>query len=118
MKTTIPSTSALSFGFACAFTLSIQQALADQVWEQRYDGPAHSNDVAYAVAVDRDGNVAVTGKSLSTNGNFDFYTAKYAAADGHLLWEQGYDGPNQADDVATAVVVDTAGDVVVTGYSA
>jgi len=118
MKTALTSTSALGLSFACALALIPGITLADQIWEQRYDGPAHSNDMALAVAVDSAGNAAVTGKSLNTNGNFDFYTAKYAAADGHLLWEQRYDGPNHADDVATAVVVDTAGNVIVTGYSA
>jgi len=99
------------------------------VWEKRYNGPAGADvgsifgampgDIAYAVAVDGDGNAVVTGSSCSSRFNTDYYTARYAAADGALLWEKRYDGPwgNHAPDVAIAVLVDRKGDVLVTGYS-
>src|SRR6185295_16224187 len=49
------------------------------------------------------------------------YTAKYAAADGALLWEKRYDGPRRGDDGAggygSGLTVDSSGNVVVTGYS-
>ena len=49
------------------------------------------------MAVDGSGNVVVTG--YSDNGtNDDYYTAKYAAADGALLWEKRYNGPANGDD--------------------
>ncbi len=87
------------------------------LWEKRYNGPANSDNLAAAVAVDASGNVVVTG--LSGNYlNADYYTAKYAAADGALLWERRYDGPANSYDSATAVVVDGSGNVVVTGFSA
>jgi len=50
-------------------------------------------------------------------GTADYYTAKYAAADGALLWEQRYNGPANNDDLAQAVAVDAKGNAVVTGYS-
>jgi hypothetical protein len=96
------------------------------LWEKRYNGPANYEDGANAVAVDGRGNVVVTGYSYNTNlsalnpNRFkaDYYTAKYAAADGTLLWEQRYNGPpNSYYSFATAVVVDSNGNVVVTGYS-
>ncbi len=88
------------------------------LWEKTYNGPSQYNtDEAKAVAVDGDGNVIVTGRS--TSGSYDdYYTAKYAAADGALLWEQRYDGPAHRHDVPAALAVDGAGNVVVTGYSA
>jgi hypothetical protein len=58
----------------------------------------------------------VTGSSYNGT-NADYYTAKYAAADGALLWEQRYNGPSNRTDEATAVVVDGSGNVVVAGYS-
>jgi uncharacterized delta-60 repeat protein len=88
------------------------------LWEKRYNGPGVSFnfDEAVAVAVDGNGNVAVTG--WSHNGtNYDYYTAKYAAADGALLWEQRYDGPANGNDSANAMAVDASGNVVVTGTS-
>jgi len=61
--------------------------------------------------------VIVTGFSFNTNGNTDYYTARYAAADGMLLWEQRHNGPANGNDGAAAVSVDASGNVVVTGYS-
>src|SRR5688572_12674944 len=70
------------------------------LWQQRYNGPANSDDVLTAAAVDRLGNIAVVG--YSDNGDDrDYFTAKYAP-DGRLLWAQRYDGPMHADDEPTA----------------
>jgi len=87
------------------------------LWEKRYNGPANHMDQAQAVAVDGSGNVVVTGTSLSITNGWDYYTAKYAAADGALLWEKRYNGPGDDNDQAVAVAVDGSGNVVVTGYS-
>jgi len=93
------------------------------LWEKRYHGPANRNDFAVAVAVDGNSNVIVTGTSATSGSNSngfinDYYTAKYAAADGALLWEKRYNGPANRDDFPTAMSVDADGNVVVTGYSA
>src|SRR5262249_35837162 len=86
------------------------------IWERRYNGPANSDDSANAVAVDASGNVVVTGYSYNATNN-DYYTAKYAGADGALLWERRYNGPANGYDQANAVALDGRGNVVVTGYS-
>lgn len=87
------------------------------LWERRYNGPADSVDSAVALALDASGNVVVTGHSRGTNGLLDYYTAKYAVADGALLWEHRYNGPANLEDSAQAVAVDGSGNVVVSGYS-
>jgi hypothetical protein len=92
------------------------------LWEKRYNGPANSEDFAQAVAVDGSGNVLVTGTSGFSDGFgglcfADFYTAKYAAANGALLWEKSYNSPANSEDVAAALAVDSGGNVVVTGQS-
>jgi uncharacterized delta-60 repeat protein len=87
------------------------------LWEKRYNGPGNNSDYANAAAVDGSGNVLVTGASIGSAGGFDFYTAKYAAANGALLWERRYNGPANNDDEARALAVDNSGNVVVTGYS-
>ena len=98
------------------YTAKYAAASGALLWEQRYNGPANTNDSASAVAVDGNGNVIVTG--ASDNGtNSDFYTAKYAAASGALLWEQRYNGPANSDDEPRAVAVDGGGNVIVTGSS-
>jgi hypothetical protein len=90
------------------------------VWERRYNGPANGNDEAQAVAVDENGDVIVMGTSRGTEGSDDFYTAKYAASNGALLWEQRYNGPTNANDhVATTrcLAVGRNGVVAVSGTS-
>jgi hypothetical protein len=59
--------------------------------------------------LDGSGNVVVTGDSVNASGS-DSYTAKYAAADGVLLWEKR--APSRG---AQAVAVDGSGNVLVTG---
>ena len=86
------------------------------LWERSYNGPANSYDAASAVALDATGNAVVTGQSFNAV-NSDFYTAKYAAADGALLWESRYNGPANSFDVGRGVAVDAAGKVAITGSS-
>jgi uncharacterized delta-60 repeat protein len=87
------------------------------LWERRYNSPANGNEQAAAVAFDGNGNVIVAGVSPGTNTMNDFYTAKYAAADGALLWEHRFDSPGNDYDYARAVAVDENGDVLVTGQA-
>jgi uncharacterized membrane protein/subtilisin-like proprotein convertase family protein len=87
------------------------------LWEKIYNGPANNDDYPTAVAVDGSGNVIVTGASVGSGGSYDYYTAKYAAADGALLWEKRYNGTANLGDGANAVAVDGSGNVVVTGVS-
>jgi hypothetical protein len=102
---------------ALAFVDLWARAAVTAAWVQRYDAPANGGDFASAVAVDAAGNVAVTGSSVNTNFNFDYYTARYAAGDGALLWEKRYNGPANNDDYASALALDGSGNVVVTGNS-
>src|SRR2546425_1231607 len=83
-------------------------------WARAETRSAH--DRGSAVAVDVSGNVVVTGCSRDRSDPH-YYTAKYAAADGALVWEQRYDGPANEHDVAQAVALDGSGNVVVTGFS-
>jgi hypothetical protein len=81
-------------------TIKYSGADGSVLWQRRYNGPANDDDQASALAVDGSGNVVVTGPSSDSSGNFDYYTAKYAAADGALLWEKRYNGA--ADSLAVA----------------
>ena len=93
------------------------------LWTRRYGGPGGlqepgtAQDRANALAVDRDGNVIVTGGSASELGNFnwDFATIKYSST-GVPLWTNRYSGSANGDE-ALAVTVDADGDVIVTGDS-
>jgi uncharacterized delta-60 repeat protein len=84
-------------------------------WVARYDGPSGADDKAQAIALDRVGNVYVTGTSYGFNSN-DYATIKYNAA-GQQQWASRYDGPGTSDDLARAIAVDEAGNSYVTGTS-
>jgi hypothetical protein len=88
----------------------------DTVWVRRYNGPGNGPDEAFALALDADGNVYVTGSSQGTTTDIDYATVKYDT-DGNRLWVARYDGPVSGFDEARAVVVDGAGAAYVTGNS-
>ncbi|HEX5220922.1 MAG TPA: SBBP repeat-containing protein, partial [Verrucomicrobiae bacterium] len=84
------------------------------LWTNRYNGPANGTDEAVAVAVDSSGNVFVTGHSQSSSA--DYFTIAYSSA-GSTLWSRRYNGSANANDLAYAMVLDSTGNVIVTGYS-
>ena len=61
---------------------------------------------------------SATGGKESTGFIHDYYTAKYAAADGALLWEMRYNGPANGDDYPSSLALGPNGMVVVAGSSA
>jgi hypothetical protein len=83
----------------------------------RYDGPAGGTDAAYAMAVDADANVYVTGASAGIGTGADYATIKYDATTGSEVWLAAarYDEASDSD-AASAIAVD-AGYVYVTGES-
>jgi uncharacterized repeat protein (TIGR03803 family) len=87
------------------------------LWTNRYNGPANSYDAANAVALDGNGNVIVTGHSYGTGETYDYATVAYSGA-GVPLWTNRYIGPVDGVDSASAVTVDSAGNVFITGNSA
>jgi hypothetical protein len=88
-----------------------------EAWVQRYNGPLNRNDWASAMAVDANGNVYVTGGSYDTSASTpDCVTLAYSTA-GVPLWTNRYNGPVNNYDAATALALDTSGNVYVTGVS-
>ena len=88
----------------------------DTAWVRRYNGPGDSTDYACGIAVDGSGNVYVTGASGVSGTYLDYATMKYYA-NGDTAWVRRYNGPGNAWDLATAIVVNASGIVYVTGHS-
>ncbi len=97
------------------FTIKYNNAGVRQ-WSARYNGPAKSNDIGYALAIDALGNVHVAGTSANAFGNDDAVVLKYNSA-GALQWANRYDGLGLGDDAAYDLRLDHMGNVYTGGYT-
>lgn len=89
----------------------------NQLWVARYSGLRGGSSTGRAIAVDTAGNVYVTGDSGKGAGtSADYATIKYNS-DGKQLWVAMYNGLDNGNDYALAIVIDKAGAVYVTGNS-
>jgi hypothetical protein len=86
------------------------------LWTNRYNGPGNGGDTAGEVAVGSSGSVYVTGGSSNTNNRYDCATIAYSTA-GTPLWTNRYGAGGQNTSGGGVLVVDTAGNVVVTAFS-
>jgi uncharacterized delta-60 repeat protein len=85
-----------------------------QEWVARHDGPSNDNDNPYAMAIDSNNNVYVTGYHLEGGG--DYTTIKYDP-NGTELWIATYNGPSNGGDEAYAIAIDSNDNIYVTGKS-
>jgi len=83
-----------------------------QQWAKEY-GTASTDDMAYGIGVDNNGNVYVSGRGLNFEG--DFVTIKYDPS-GNQLWLKNYNGPGTYEGAAY-LKVDNAGNVYISGRS-
>jgi hypothetical protein len=86
----------------------------EQLWAAEYDGPGHGDDVAKVVAVDCWGNVYITG--YSKGNSLDYATIKYNS-EGVQQWVSRYNGSADRTDIVNAMVLDSSGNVFITGSS-
>lgn len=98
------------------YTTAKYNAAGVEQWVKQYNGPAGEDDEPHGIAVDRFGNVYVTGGSLDSTSGLDYATIKYSPA-GDTLWVRRLNGPGNGPDEASALALDAAGNVYVTGSS-
>ncbi len=88
----------------------------NQIWVQRYNGPANSDDFGTDIISDRNNNYYVTGYSTGNGSNFDYAALKYDSA-GVMQWTIRYNGPANNNDYASAIAIDSSLNIYVTGGS-
>lgn len=84
-------------------------------WLQRYNAPANGSDQSWDVVFGPNEVVYVGGFESNGNGNTDFSLVKYAS-DGTLLWNRTYNGPDDKWDSIKRLQMDSAANIIVTGY--
>ncbi|MDF1672990.1 MAG: SBBP repeat-containing protein [Vicingaceae bacterium] len=88
--------------------------LGNQLWTSTFNGSGSALDEGRDIAVDKNGNVYVTGYTASTGPNYDYVTIKYDAA-GAQQWASLYNGSANGFDEAYSLAIDTSGNTYVTG---
>jgi uncharacterized delta-60 repeat protein len=88
----------------------------DTLWTRSYSSSPNGSDYGYALAVDQNGNVYVTGQSVHSGGIFDLVTIKYNT-NGDSLWVRSWEGPTNYSSYGYSITVDNSGNVYVTGFT-
>jgi hypothetical protein len=95
-----------------------------QQWVRRYDDTAHQADIGYALEIDKNGFIYVTGLASRGDmyGRSDYITIKYNS-NGDTLWVKRYKGNDYnpifgpSSGGANSIAVDDSGYIYVTGAS-
>lgn len=90
-------------------------------WLQRWDAEpeyAEGGNVATHIAIDSARNIYVAGyyNAFNPSQGINFFLLKYSC-DGLFQWAANYNGPGNGDDKPAAMVINKAGNIVVTGQS-
>lgn len=86
------------------------------LWTNRYNGIENLDDSVTAMAIDKTGNVAITGYSQQGSGLVAALTISLSA-DGVPLWTNRFRRPGSVSNQHAALAVDSHGAVIVTGSS-
>ncbi|UCD05370.1 MAG: SBBP repeat-containing protein [candidate division WOR-3 bacterium] len=88
----------------------------DTVWVNRWTSPGAESDWAYALAVDNEGRVYVTGKTENAGTNGDWTTIKYKA-NGDTAWVRNFASAGSYNERANSIVIGPSGRLYLTGYT-
>ena len=89
----------------------------NRVWGASYNGTGDTDDTATALTVDSSGDIYVAGNSATGyHSGSDYAIVKYDK-NGGQVWEYSYNGPFKGEDSATALAVDSSGNIYVIGKS-
>jgi hypothetical protein len=102
-------------GFGYEYATVKYNSDGHEQWAARYTGESGASEAA-AIAIDRSGNAYVTGYSAGPGTGYDYAIIKYSPT-GQQEWFARYAGPGISSDYASAMVLDTSGNIYVTGNS-
>ncbi len=85
-------------------------------WDARFNGTGNFDDFANSIVLDIQGNVYVPGWGTNNANDYDYTTIKYSTNE-EEQWVKHYNNIAGGTDAATAITIDNAGEIYVTGYS-
>ena len=88
----------------------------EEQWVARYDDIETNRYIGWAIVVDNNGYIYVTGEGYNSSTEEDCITIKYDM-NGDTVWVRRYNGTDNTEDYGRAVAVDNYGNVYVTGES-
>ena len=95
-------------------------------WSHRFGGQNSKRDSikGYSVAIDKNGDLTVTGyfsgtvnigdKKFTSVGGSDFFVAKFKGTDGSKVWVSSFEGT--WEDMGKCLTIDPQDNVLITGY--
>ena len=86
-------------------------------WASFFNNSASANEYIADVTFDNLGNTYLTGYGTMTSGQDDDFLTVKCNSSGTEEWSKVFNGPQSDDDIASAMFVDDAGNVYVTGIS-
>jgi len=84
------------------------------VWTKTYNGVDNQDDEGRAIAVDRNGNVYVTGFEVVIGEDCNIWVRKYRS-NGDIVWTRTYNGKDNYADIGYGIALDRSGNIYVTG---
>jgi hypothetical protein len=88
----------------------------DTSWVRSYNGSGDGADDPRSIAVDDSGYVYVNGSIYNSGSGNDYGTIKYDPQ-GDTVWVRSYNGSGNGDDLTRDLVIDSSGNIYVTGQS-
>lgn len=88
----------------------------DTLWERRWTSAGSLSDWAYAIAMDHQGFIYVTGTTENSGTNNDWTTIKYSP-DGDTVWVRNFASSGAYNERASCIAVGPSGNVYLTGYT-
>ncbi len=104
-----------AIGVACLAAGAFGQDLRRE-WVNIFDGDLFGGEAGYAIGVDGEGGIFVTGTGTGKTSHVDFVTIRYSQ-DGRREWVRYYDGPGNGEEYVHDAAVDPRGGFVITGRS-